>query len=233
MQFSKIEVDATSFLGKDERRLMLKKRAISRFFAGSGYERLLLVTLTTPEGFEGDIHRAWRLFVFRLRKRGLFRRYFAVREWNEAKTCIHLHVVFQTRSELDAQALRSQWQLATKSEFCWTKHEWARDKGKMGAYLAKYLTKALEGHRSYWYSSWWVFSGFARWSKGLWALGVERAERLAWKVRAGQEKPEAAIVCYIDLLTKASVCDKLYVRSVRAIECSLERYKGWEKVYGR
>jgi len=227
---------------KAERRERAQKKALSRFFAGASFEKLLLVTLTTPESFQGDLHRAWRLFTWRLRKRGLLRNYYAVREWNERHTCEHLHVVFQTRNELECSAIRLQWLLALRcvdkqlnADFVWTKHEWARDRGQMGAYLAKYLTKGLpEGlhARMYWYSLTWVFPGFARWAKGLWSLGVQRAERLAWMVRIGSERPETQI--FKRLLDGSHWLDKstgelIQARSIKAVECALEPYKLWER----
>ena len=59
-------------------------RAYQRFMLGRGFRgEYRLITLTTPETFKGDIHQAWRKWVMRMRRRGLVREYYAVKEWNE------------------------------------------------------------------------------------------------------------------------------------------------------
>lgn len=164
------------------------RKAYSRLMIGGRIGRLLLVTLTTPETFQGDMHRAWRLFMWRARRRGLMREYFAVKEWNEKHTCEHLHVIFRTEDELSVALIRQCWTMAVlgasgkPQEYCgknggcqiWTHHKWVYDTAGMGTYLAKYLLKAMTENyacRSYWYAVDWICRGFAGFSKALWMLG--------------------------------------------------------------
>jgi len=148
------------------------RRAYQRLSVGGKIGRLVLVTLTTPESFQGGLHRAWRLFCWRARRRGLLREYYAVREWNEKHTCKHLHVLFRTEDELGVQAVRACWLAAVNASesearelnsagvgshaagasgeeaaclpfsMVWTHHKWVRDEKGMFAYLAKYLLKS-------------------------------------------------------------------------------------------
>lgn len=220
-----------------ERQEALRKRAMSRFLAGSNFERLLLVTLTTPEDFQGSLHDAWRKFMWRCRRRGLFRRYFAVVEYNEAKTCKHLHVVFQVRSWLDIVALRRQWTAVCKAHTLaehknvWVYCEFVRKKGGTAKYLAKYLTKAYsetaDRHRAYWYSLMWVFAGYCRFAKAVWALQSQRADHLLWQVRVGGE-----VVAHYLLLGIIGSTMLKGVLSVRCVEDGLAPYPMLRKEVG-
>jgi len=198
--------NARKWLSPAERKAKVKNRAISRFLAGAQFGELLMVTLTTPPQFQGDIHQAWRKFLWRCRRRGLYRRYFAVREFNALGTCEHLHVVFQTQTELEASALRAQWLAAVNAEgglsldSIWTHHSWVRTKGGCSWYVGKYMTKASEsmrsaGKRAYWYSSWWVFPGYVRFAKGIWSTGAGNADRLLWQVRKLGESEAIEQLC--------------------------------------
>lgn len=156
------------------------RRALSRFYLGKKLSGdYLLVTLTTPEGQEIDLHRAWRKFVMRLRRRGIGREYFAVREWNKRGTCQHLHVVFRARY-MDIEILRQQWEQVTAARWIHLDRVYGGNKG-IARYLAKYLVKGsvngpeprfisderLPTHgyyaklgRLYWYAYQWIFRGW-------------------------------------------------------------------------
>lgn len=139
------------WLSSEERRL---RRALHRFYLGKGIPgEYLLVTLSTPEWQYEDgawMHRTWRKFTMRLRRRELMREYFAVREYNKRGTCEHLHVVFRA-GYLPVEELREQWTLACGLDpafhgYVWTHitRTYGGDRG-VAAYLAKYLVKAIAG----------------------------------------------------------------------------------------
>lgn len=191
-----------------QRALARKKeaRALSRFFKGfamSDGGELKLVTLTTPEGYDGDIHAVWRSFVMRMRRRGFFRDYYVVKEWNAKHTCVHLHVAFRCHDWLSYALVRSTWarcvckrmpalwrqevlssadgtervfvvREGVKSEI-WTYHKSVYSR-RIGLYLAKYLAKGsldCPGRRLYWYAYGWVFKGWATWTRRIYRWGVK------------------------------------------------------------
>lgn len=168
-------------LNKEQRLEKRRKRALSRWFQGSQGEPMLLVTLTTPEpeGSESvDIHQIWRLFMWRCRRHGIWKQYYVVKEYNEKRTCVHLHAVFRVHF-LDAVLMRHLWTASVRAvmgdevtpEDVWTHHDkvWGAD--GMGAYLGKYLAKGLTGQRMYWYSKDWVFRRYVAYSKAIWSVG--------------------------------------------------------------
>jgi hypothetical protein len=76
-------------LTEEDKKQKKFNRAYQRFMLGRGFQgEYRLITLTTPETFKGDIHNAFRKWVQRMRRRGLVREYYAVKEWNEKHTCI-------------------------------------------------------------------------------------------------------------------------------------------------
>jgi len=157
------------------------RKAYQRIMTGGKIGRLVMVTLTTPDTFKGDMHRAWRLFRWRLRNRKLMREYFAVREWNKKHTCEHLHVIFRTEEEMSVHIIRQCWLAAVNAssnnadyDSVWTHHRWVYDERGMGNYLCKYLVKAMSDElfkRAYWYSLDWIVRGYAGLSKALWLCG--------------------------------------------------------------
>ena len=83
-------------LTEEEKRERKFKRAYHRFMLGVGMPgEYRFLTLTTPPDFKGLIHDAWRKFLKRMRRRGIIREYYIVKEWNKAHTCQHLHVVLR------------------------------------------------------------------------------------------------------------------------------------------
>jgi hypothetical protein len=116
-------------------------RAYQRFMLGRNFEgQYRLITLTTPETFKGDIHQAWRKWVMRMRRRGLAREYFAVKEWNEKKTCIHIHAVLRL-DYIGYQVAREQWKAVTGA--VWIHVEKVYSVKGMANYLAKYLKQRV------------------------------------------------------------------------------------------
>jgi hypothetical protein len=169
----------------DDRKL---RRAIQRIYAGfetkvpdfegGKCKNYILVTLTTPEGSEVEMHRAWRKFIMRLRRRGMGREYYCVREWNKRGTCQHIHGIFRA-GYMEAQAIRSQWAASIGQD---GRNIWTHIDRLYGGYrgIAKYLTKYLikgqtdyEGlrgtpecprARGYWYAYEWVYRGWRSFS---------------------------------------------------------------------
>ncbi len=130
-----------------------------------------LLTLTTPEDFNGDIHVAWRKFLKRMRRRGIIREYYAVKEWNEKHTCQHLHVVLRL-DEIGFRVAHQQWQ-AVKGAV-WIHVKKVRSLKGMACYLGKYLNKAYDdepGKRSYWYAYEWIYRKWRAFSKEMFKLG--------------------------------------------------------------
>jgi len=130
-----------------------------------------LLTLTTPEGFDGDIHDAWRKFRKRMQRRGLIREYFAVKEWNKKHTCQHIHVVLRL-DYIGYQIARQQWKEVTGA--LWIHVDKVHSVKGMASYLGKYLNKAYDdepGKRSYWYSYGWVYRKWRAFSKEMYKLG--------------------------------------------------------------
>ncbi|MFC2062429.1 hypothetical protein ACFLS8_00550 [Chloroflexota bacterium] len=98
-----------------------------------------LLTLTTPQYFGGVIHDAWRKFLKRMRRRGLIREYYTVKEWNKAHTCQHPHVVLRL-DYIGYQVACQQWQAVTGA--VWIHVGRVRSLKGMACYLGKYLNKA-------------------------------------------------------------------------------------------
>ena len=159
-------------ISEEEKRQKKFKRAYQRFMLGvhmPGEYRLL--TLTTPPEFEGSLHSAWRKFLMRMRRRGLIREYYAVKEWNKAHTCQHLHVVLRL-DYIGYQVARQQWQAVTGA--VWIHVDRVKSVRGMASYLGKYLNKAYDDEpnkRSYWYAYEWIYCKWRRFSKEMFKLG--------------------------------------------------------------
>jgi hypothetical protein len=140
-------------LTKEDKLQKKFNRAYQRFMLGRGFGgQYRLITLTTPETFKGDIHQAWRKWVMRMRRRGLAREYYAVKEWNEKHTCIHIHAVLRL-DYIGYKIARQQWQAVTGAVWIHVKKVYSV-KG-MANYLGKYLNKGYKGmlgNRGYWYA---------------------------------------------------------------------------------
>jgi len=159
-------------LTEEEKRERKFKRAYQRFMLGVGMPgEYRLLTLTTPPDFEGVIHDAWRKFLKRMRRRGLIREYYIVKEWNKAHTCQHLHVVLRL-DYIGYQVARQQWKAVTGA--VWIHVDKVRSVKGMACYLGKYLTKAYDNEpykRSYWYAYEWIYRKWRGFSKEMFKLG--------------------------------------------------------------
>ena len=157
----------------DEDRLQKKfNRAYQRFMLGRGFGgQYRLITLTTPENFKGDIHQAWRKWIMRMRRRGLAREYYAVREWNEKHTCVHIHAVLRL-SYIGYQIARQQWLEVTGA--VWIHVDKVYSIKGMASYLGKYLNKGYKdvpGKRGYWYAYEWIYRKWGTFNKTMFKLG--------------------------------------------------------------
>ncbi|BCT56582.1 rolling circle replication-associated protein [Dehalococcoides mccartyi] len=159
-------------LTAEEKKQRKFNRAYQRFMLGCSFKgEYRLITLTTPESFKGDIHKAWRKWVMRMRRRGLAREYFAVKEWNARKTCVHIHAVLRL-DYIGYQVAREQWRAVTGA--CWIQVEKVFSGKGMANYLGKYLTKGYEdnpGQRSYWYAYEWIHRKWQAFSKEMYKFG--------------------------------------------------------------
>ena len=147
-------------------------RAYQRFMLGRGFRgQYRLITLTTPETFKGGIHNAFRKWVQRMRRRGLVREYYGVKEWNEKHTCIHIHLVVRL-SYIDYQVALQQWKAVTGA--VWIHVDKVYSVKGMANYLAKYLIKGYEnttGERGYWYAYEWIHRKWRAFNKEMFKLG--------------------------------------------------------------
>lgn len=166
-----------------ENEIKKAKRALVRFHLGASIGgQYLLVTLTTPENFNGGLNRAWRLFRLRMSRLGMNREYFAVREFNKKRTAEHLHVVFRTGA-LPVHVVREAWTQAVNTcvENVWTHHKFIWNLQQVATYLGKYLFKDYgmnKGLRKYWYSQGWIFSKAMEYSKRLYMCGIRMDVKL-------------------------------------------------------
>ncbi|MBF4483023.1 MAG: hypothetical protein A9183_06250 [Dehalococcoides mccartyi] len=159
-------------LTPEEKKQKKFNRAYQRFMLGCNFAgEYRLITLTTPESFTGDIHNAWRKWIMRMRRRGLAREYFAVKEWNANKTCIHIHAVLRL-DYISYQIARGQWKAVTGA--CWIQVEKVFSGKGMANYLGKYLNKGYEenpGKRGYWYAYEWIHRKWHAFSKEMYKFG--------------------------------------------------------------
>ncbi|MGD1119503.1 MAG: hypothetical protein ABR886_08455 [Dehalococcoidales bacterium] len=159
-------------LTDEDKRERKFKRAYQRFMLGVGMPgEYRLLTLTTPLEFDGNLNSAWRKFVKRMRRRGLIREYYAVKEWNKAHTCQHLHVVLRL-DYIGYQVARQQWEEVTGA--LWIHVDKVHSVKGMASYLGKYLNKAYDdepGKRSYWYAYEWIYPKWGGFSKTMFKLG--------------------------------------------------------------
>jgi len=159
-------------LTDEEKQQKKFNRAYQRFMLGRGFKgEYRMITLTTPETFKGGIHEAWRKWLKRMRRRGMAREYFAVKEWNKRRTCIHIHAVVRL-DYIGYRVARAQWQAVTGA--VWIHVEKVFSIKGMANYLAKYLVKAYRdapGKRSYWYAYEWIHRGWHGFSKDMYKLG--------------------------------------------------------------
>lgn len=157
------------FKSKEEKRF---KRAYQRMQLGlsmKGQYRLL--TLTTPENFYTDIHTTWRKWLMRMRRRDIVREYLVVKEWNQAHTCQHLHVLLRL-SWIDYQIARQQWQQITGA--LWIHVDKVKKLRGITNYLCKYLSKAWQdnpNNRAYWYAYEWIYRKWRSFSNAMYILG--------------------------------------------------------------
>jgi len=170
-------------------------------------EGLQFVTFTTPSSFSnvyrtwtdkyGKIHNetrlshAWRKLALRQKRVGQWGPYFAVREWNKAGTCEHIHCIFKG-VKFDFKTLDKNWSDCVNHEMddnvgsVWVRVQdcYSQDGTIRGLanYVAKYLSKQVAGDpmsesylrrvgRNYWYSSDWIFPGWLTYSKLMWRMG--------------------------------------------------------------
>lgn len=106
-----------------------------------------------------------------MRRRGLIREYYAVKEWNKAHTCKHIHVVLRL-DYIGYQVARQQWQEVTGA--VWIHVDKVRSLKGMACYLGKYLNKAYDGEpgkRSYWYAYEWIYRKWRTFSETMFKLG--------------------------------------------------------------
>jgi hypothetical protein len=159
-------------LTEEDKRERKFNRAYQRFMLGVGMPgEYRLLTLTTPPEFEGELNIAWRKFLKRMRRRGLIREYYAVKEWNKAHTCQHLHVVLRL-DYIGYKVARQQWQEVTGA--VWIHVDKVCSVKGMASYLGKYLNKAYDdepGKRSYWYAYEWIYPKWRGFSKTMFKLG--------------------------------------------------------------
>lgn len=175
---------STSMDAQDE---LKYRKALSRFYAGitstPDHENdHILVTLTTPQEFKGDLNHAWRLFRLKSKRNSINFPYFGVREYNEKRTCEHLHMVLRARF-IDVSLLRRLWtevcnvHIESEIENAWIHIDKISGGSKgLARYLAKYLFKRIEngrGLRKYWYSQDWIYHGYAKNSKELYLANFE------------------------------------------------------------
>jgi hypothetical protein len=192
-------------------------RAYQRFMLGRSFTgEYRLVTLTTPETFKGDIHQAWRKWVMRMRRRGLAREYFAVKEWNEKHTCIHIHAVLRL-DYIGYKVARQQWKEVTGA--VWIHIERVYSIKGMASYLGKYLNKGykeMPGTRSYWYAYEWIYPKWSCFGKAMFKLG-ESITPKEHELIHGIDKPKQRID-YMNLrlveTTLKAVRNGLYVKEL-------------------
>ena len=156
----------------EDKRKRKFNRAYQRFMLGVGMPgEYLLITFTTPPGFKGNINRAWRMFLNRMRRRGIICEYYAVKEWNKDHTCQHIHAVFRL-DYIGYQVARQQWKEVTGA--VWIHVDKVRSAKGMASYLGKYLNKAYDdepGKRSYWYAYEWIYPKWRGFSKAMFKVG--------------------------------------------------------------
>jgi hypothetical protein len=159
-------------LTEEDKKKRKFNRAYQRFMLGVGMPgEYRLITFTTPPEFKGDLNIAWRKWLKRMRRRGYICKYFAIKEWNKAHTCQHLHVVLRI-DYVGYQVARQQWQEVTGA--VWIHVDKVRSKKGMVGYLGKYLNKAYDaepGKRSYWYAYEWIYPKWRGFSKTMFKLG--------------------------------------------------------------
>ena len=86
-------------LTEEEKKQKKFNRAYQRFMLGVGMPgEYRLLTLTTPPDFNGDIHDDWRKFLMRMRRRGLIREYYAVKDKKVPFYIAHKKVFFRDAS---------------------------------------------------------------------------------------------------------------------------------------
>jgi hypothetical protein len=180
-------------LTKEDKRKRKFNRAYQRFMLGVGmHGEYQLITLTTPEEFNGDLNNAWRKFLKRMRRRGLTCEYYAVKEWNKAHTCQHLHVVLRL-DYIGYQIARLQWGEVTGA--VWIHVDRVKSVKGMVNYLGKYINKAYDeehGKRSYWYAYEWIYPKWCRFSKTMFKLG-ESITSIEHELIHGLAKPKQRI----------------------------------------
>ena len=160
------------YLTKEEKQKRKFNRAYQRFMLGRGFDgQYRLITLTTPEGFTGDIHNAWEKWVKRMRRKGYRLEYYAVKEWNAKRTCIHIHAVLRL-DYIGYSEAREQWKAVTGA--VWIHVEKVYTARGMANYLGKYLNKGYKdnpGQRGYWYSQEWIHPKWAAFNKAMYKYG--------------------------------------------------------------
>jgi len=107
----------------------------------------------------------------RMRYCRLTREYFAVKEWNKAHTCQHLHVVLRL-DHIGYQVARQQWQEVTGA--VWINVEKVYSIRGMANYLGKYLNKGYKdvpGKRGYWYAYEWIYPKWRGFGKTMFKVG--------------------------------------------------------------
>jgi len=137
------------------------RRFYQRFFTGVGVGgRLRVLTLTTSNKAlaEGkDIHRSFRTFVKRVRRKFGEFAYIGVKEFKGDRE--HLHLVFRGKY-MKQKWISDTWEDIHASPVVYIQAQNAQDGAK---YLAKYLAKDV--HSRYWCSQNWVFKGWVGWTK--------------------------------------------------------------------
>ena len=158
---------------KEERLKCKFDRAYQRCMLGLGFEgEYILLTLTTPEGCKEDIHNCWEKWVKRMRRRGYILEYYAVKEWNEKGTCIHIHVILRL-DYISYNIAREQWKAVTGA--VWIHVDRVHTAKGMANYISKYLLKGYKnnpGKRGYWYSSEWINPKWHAFNKAMYKHGI-------------------------------------------------------------
>lgn len=161
-------------------------------------ENYMFVTLTTPESgvvrlsnkdkcsyLETDINHVFRLWRLKLSRRGITFPYFAVREYNKKRSCVHIHMIIRT-SHVDFNVLHETWQSVTGARWIKVIKCYGTFKSMMN-YVLKYMTKAPVGARRFWYSQDWVFPGFVNVARDYFVLTGENAPH-NWLLKIGAFK---------------------------------------------
>lgn len=155
------------------------KRAYHRIMSGlhvpSGY---LFLTLTSSTVSPLNIQRSWRCLVMRLQRRGIMKDgYIRVTEYTHSGLA-HYHIIFRGRY-VDQAYLGRLWESIHLAPIVYITR--VRSRGRLSAYLAKYVSKDNQGRLSWSFA--WLYRGFAGVWKDLKHLAVKNNVSRRWLLR--------------------------------------------------